>query len=134
MDLAEWTADALCRGLAPDPWYPPLESPTPNDYYAVAREVCNRCPAWRSCLEYSYRNKDDEKYGMWGGLTPQERNGKKTAMRAHGTITRYRQGCTCAKCSGAMNTKKPHLDLSVYPRAGQPVNIDELKYQILPNR
>ena len=132
MQRTDWMSDSLCRGLANDAWFPPLEASNPNDYYAVAREVCNRCPVWVSCLDYS--NNNEEKFGMWGGLTPQERNvGRKTTLRGHGTITRYRQGCACIKCTGANNTYQPNIDLSVYPRIGEATQIDELKYKVLPN-
>lgn len=131
MELTDWMEDALCKGLSPEPWYPPLEHPSPNDYYAVAREVCNRCPVWEDCLGYSIKNQ--EKHGMWGGLTPQERNGRKTAQRPHGSIPRYRQGCHCPRCLHAVKGRQPALDLSVYPKRGEETDIAELKYAVLPN-
>lgn len=130
MDLADWMNDGKCRGIATDVWYPPLDAPNPNDYYAVAREVCHRCSVWEECLSTSIKNV--EKYGMWGGLSPQERNtNRQSALKPHGTITRFRQGCSCKKCALASKTPIADIDLSVYPRRGEPVLIEDLKYKVM---
>lgn len=36
-----------------------------------ARMVCARCPVWRDCLRYALERR--ERWGVWGGTTPQER-------------------------------------------------------------
>lgn len=95
-----WRDNALCKGKNIDIWYPPIEAENPEQYYAVAREVCGVCPVWKECLNDGKK----EQWGMWGGLTPLERSvfkdkPKKTALRPHGTPTRYRQGCTCEECT-----------------------------------
>lgn len=38
---------------------------------AAAKEVCNRCPVKMTCLAVSLEKR--EPYGVWGGLTEQER-------------------------------------------------------------
>lgn len=38
---------------------------------AEAKTVCRGCTVWQQCLAYSVAR--DDKYGIWGGLTPQER-------------------------------------------------------------
>jgi len=39
--------------------------------YTDARRVCRACPVAAQCLTHAIER--DERYGMWGGLTPEER-------------------------------------------------------------
>lgn len=116
-----WRESATCRGKNTNIWYPPLEADNPEQYYAVAREVCHICPVWRECLKDGL----SENWGMWGGLTPLERSvfkdsPKKTAYRTHGTATRYRQGCICNECVDAHTlTIKQEKDINVVPSMGE---------------
>lgn len=102
----DWISAALCTGKNGDIWFPPLEADRPEAYYHVARQVCNLCPVWQECLNLGI----PETYGMWGGLTPQERlplqkQGKELHLAEHGTSTRYRQGCLCKPCEKAHSTR-----------------------------
>lgn len=112
-----WRDYASCKGKHIDLWFPPLEAENQEEYYAVAREVCSVCPVWKECLNDGVK----ETWGMWGGLTPLERTvfskkPKKTALRPHGTVMRYRQGCKCSKCKTVHNTViKQDKNLSVVP-------------------
>ena len=36
----------------------------------VFRFTCTPCPIWKQCLGYASKN---ERYGVWGGMTPDER-------------------------------------------------------------
>lgn len=49
-------------------WFMPM-----GDLEAVekARTVCRRCPVFVDCLEYAVGN--DIQFGVWGGMTPGER-------------------------------------------------------------
>lgn len=38
----------------------------------AAKALCGDCPIREQCLEFALAN--NEAYGIWGGLTPQERN------------------------------------------------------------
>jgi hypothetical protein len=38
--------------------------------YKMARIICRECPFVQACAEWGIKN---EVHGMWGGLTPQER-------------------------------------------------------------
>lgn len=40
------------------------------DHINSLRMVCVSCPIWKECLTYAFEN---EQYGMWGGMTSQER-------------------------------------------------------------
>ncbi len=41
--------------------------------YRQARALCRTCPIRLECLDYAISN--DERFGVWGGLTPKERGG-----------------------------------------------------------
>jgi WhiB family redox-sensing transcriptional regulator len=98
----DWMSESLCRKKHGDIWFPPFETTTPEINYAIAKKVCNVCPVWADCLVIGMK----EIYGVWGGLTPQDRlplqkENKQQFIAEHGTITRFRQGCDCNACSGA---------------------------------
>jgi predicted RecB family nuclease len=40
------------------------------DHINSVRSVCLSCPIWKDCLTYAFQH---ENYGMWGGMTSQER-------------------------------------------------------------
>lgn len=66
--------DAECRNLEiyTDLFYEVEEerSSSAYDHINSLRGICTSCPIWRDCLTYAFKN---EQYGMWGGLTSQER-------------------------------------------------------------
>lgn len=120
VETPEWMLDASCRGKNGDIWFPPFETTTPELNYAIARKVCNVCPVWRDCLTSGLR----ETYGMWGGLTPQERTplqkeSRTTHLAEHGSVVRYRQGCMCNDCSVAYATRKRLKNLASIPNVGE---------------
>jgi len=131
-----WQGSALCIGKNLDFWYPPLESDEPEQYYAIAREVCNICPVWIECLNAG----KTEIWGMWGGLTPIERSvfkekPKKTALRLHGTAPRYRQGCRCDICTKVHTAVAKEIkDITIIPGYRVPsstVDLFEMLYRLL---
>lgn len=66
----DWQDDAACAGAAADLWFPEHgegKSATAKQ----AKAVCADCPVQRECLHYALYN--NEKYGVWGGLTERER-------------------------------------------------------------
>ena len=62
----EWMLHARCRSLAPGEFFP-------SDGVGVdkARRICAQCTAQPECLEYALAN--DERFGIWGGLSERER-------------------------------------------------------------
>lgn len=132
METPEWISKSLCKNRHVDLWYPPLDSDAPDKYYAVAREICKRCPVWRNCLSQGIT----ETWGMWGGLTPLERTVLNTtkvprtnALRPHGTWMRYRQGCTCEECIEASNTKTEEININSVPYMNENLgDLDTLRF------
>lgn len=61
-----WQADALCAQTDPEAFFPEKGGSTRD-----AKRVCNECPVRDACLEYAMEN--DERFGIWGGLSERER-------------------------------------------------------------
>ena len=79
-----WMTDALCARTDPDLFF---EAST-DRYHArpdgtresIAKSVCANCTVAAECLEYAIAN--DERYGIWGGLTTRERVAHKRGRTA----------------------------------------------------
>jgi WhiB family transcriptional regulator, redox-sensing transcriptional regulator len=76
MTTRQWDDDAACKGYPDLPWFPPDKDELEGSYwssflYAIARSICQTCPCREACLNYALDN--NITYGMWGGLTPEER-------------------------------------------------------------
>ena len=61
-----WQHHAACIDFPPDLMFPENDEP---HLYAIAKKVCEECPVVGMCLEIGI----NEKWGMWGGLTPEDR-------------------------------------------------------------
>lgn len=61
-----WQADALCAQTDPEAFFPEKGGSTRD-----AKRVCSQCPVREACLEYAMEN--DERFGIWGGLSERER-------------------------------------------------------------
>lgn len=131
--MSDWYQKAKCKGKHMEFWYPPVDASNPQQYYFVAKTACDRCPVWDECLEAGM----DEQWGMWGGLTPAERkdikNPKGPSLKVHGTVSRYRQGCSCTACEDVAYTQLPSFDFSLIPEVqkdGNQVDVSEVKSRI----
>jgi WhiB family transcriptional regulator, redox-sensing transcriptional regulator len=61
-----WHDFALCAEADPECWFPEKGGSTRE-----AKKICARCPVRAQCLEYALGN--DLRFGIWGGLSEQER-------------------------------------------------------------
>ena len=72
-DEVDWS-EAECRRLEiyTDLFYSVEEerSQVAYEYINSLRSVCASCPIWKTCLTYAMEH---EHYGVWGGMTTQER-------------------------------------------------------------
>lgn len=66
----EWLADAACEDVAPEIFFP-SSSASASFNVPEARRICRSCPVRMQCLEYALAN--NERWGVWGGLTERER-------------------------------------------------------------
>lgn len=54
--------------------------------YEQARAVCAQCPVRRQCLESVLDTEGAWRWGMWGGLTPDERDDEMAKRRRRATL------------------------------------------------
>lgn len=66
---ANWRNKAKCRGSDPDMFFPESKD---KQYAKKALAVCHKCEVKDDCLDHAIEN--NEKYGVWGGMTPAERD------------------------------------------------------------
>jgi WhiB family transcriptional regulator, redox-sensing transcriptional regulator len=62
----EWQQEALCAQTGGDFFFP-----EPGSSVREAKRICGLCPIRTACLEYALGN--DERFGVWGGLSEKER-------------------------------------------------------------
>ncbi|UOQ91144.1 WhiB family transcriptional regulator [Agromyces endophyticus] len=61
-----WQSDALCAQTDPEAFFPEKGGSTRD-----AKKICTGCEVRAECLEYALGN--DERFGIWGGLSERER-------------------------------------------------------------
>ncbi|GAA1145322.1 WhiB family transcriptional regulator [Nesterenkonia lutea] len=61
-----WQVDALCAQTDPEAFFPEKGGSTRD-----AKKVCGACTVKQECLDYALGN--DERFGIWGGLSERER-------------------------------------------------------------
>jgi WhiB family redox-sensing transcriptional regulator len=74
--MTDWMADAACAEVGTDLFYPDTASVN-RAAYADAINVCAACPVATQCLEHAIAT--DERYGVWGGTTPADREAMRQA-------------------------------------------------------
>ena len=65
-DALSWQDSALCAQTDPEAFFPEKGGSTRE-----AKRVCRSCEVRAECLEYALEN--DERFGIWGGLSERER-------------------------------------------------------------
>lgn len=106
--------NAACKGVDTNVFFP---TGSGRNAYVKARGICLRCPVKVECAQYAIES--GSKYGMWGGLTKEERKGVNATDKAtiekvigHGskagtTAGYYRERRTkvpiCDECRAAYN-------------------------------
>ena len=61
-----WQSEALCAQTDPEAFFPEKGGSTRD-----AKRICTSCDVRGECLEYALHN--DERFGIWGGLSERER-------------------------------------------------------------
>ncbi len=61
-----WQTDSLCAQTDPEAFFPEKGGSTRD-----AKKICTTCEVKAQCLEYALQN--DERFGIWGGLSERER-------------------------------------------------------------
>ncbi len=65
-DQRTWMVDARCLDADPEAFFPEKGGSTRE-----AKRICADCPVKEPCLDYALAN--DERFGIWGGLSERER-------------------------------------------------------------
>ncbi|MFJ3582541.1 WhiB family transcriptional regulator [Streptomyces sp. NPDC090127] len=61
-----WQENALCAEAGPEFFFP-----APGSSTREAKQLCGACEGREACLQYALEN--DERFGVWGGLSEKER-------------------------------------------------------------
>jgi len=70
-----WQTDSLCAQTDPEAFFPEKGGSTRD-----AKKICTTCEVKAQCLEYALAN--DERFGIWGGLSERERRRLRRARTA----------------------------------------------------
>ena len=73
---ASWRLEALCAETDPEAFFPEKGGSTRD-----AKRVCSGCTVRAECLEFALAN--DERFGIWGGLSERERRRLRLQQRTH---------------------------------------------------
>ena len=73
-DAQSWQEQALCAETDPEAFFPEKGGSTRE-----AKKICTGCEVKAQCLEYALAN--DERFGIWGGLSERERRRVRLARR-----------------------------------------------------
>lgn len=108
---AAWVRQALCAQTDPELFFPPKGQPATE-----AKRVCNACSVKPQCLLYAI-NAPMALDGIWGGLTPKERQAKRRELGLGARASNLHDACgseagakrhhrrrepVCAACSRAV--------------------------------
>lgn len=75
-DIQDWGKYAACKGKPQEWWFADnLLTSTGRMNTRNAKMLCEICIVRAKCLDYA--NTNEESFGIWGGLTPQERGYKR---------------------------------------------------------
>ena len=78
-DEGGWRDRASCRGEDPELFFPIGSTGPVLAQIAEAKEVCAQCPVREACLDFALST--GQAYGIWGGLTEDERRGLRRRMQ-----------------------------------------------------
>ena len=74
----DWRDRGACRDTDPEDFFPVGVNPAAVE---SARATCRRCDVVADCLEWALEH--DVQYGVWGGLSEQEREVVARQRRRH---------------------------------------------------
>lgn len=72
-DDGVWRDDASCKKMGNTQFFESLHNRSKEVAQRLleVKELCASCPVNKDCLDFAVKN--EIKYGIWGGMTPQER-------------------------------------------------------------
>lgn len=78
----DWQMRAACRGIDTGNFYHPENERGPSRVKREqrAKQICDHCPVVENCLRWALAAR--EPYGVWGGLSVEEREALLTSQSA----------------------------------------------------
>lgn len=70
--VVDWRSRSVCRPADDHLFFPPA-GPGAERAVRLAKNICKTCPVVTECLEWAIAHPVDTQYGVWGGLTLNER-------------------------------------------------------------
>lgn len=70
-DADDWRRRAACRGGDPEVFFPVSSTGLALTQIVEVKKICGRCPVRAACLRFALAT--GQEYGIWGGLTEDER-------------------------------------------------------------
>lgn len=101
-----WMESASCKGMDANLFHPRSKSTVPPE----VKQVCAVCPVRAECLDYGSRFDTARREGIYGGVAPRYRQGRRLSVTLkpidHGTANGYhaerRRGVpVCPACRSA---------------------------------
>jgi len=77
---ADWKAQAACRAITPDLFFPLGSTGDAVDQIKAAKRVCQGCPVCHECLRFALET--NQEAGVWGGTSEEERRALRRTWRA----------------------------------------------------
>lgn len=103
MKGSDWRGRAACSRLEPDIFYPVGDGAYAREMTEIAKQACLSCPVRAECLRQALET--GEQYGIWGGMTPEER--RDLARRKHDPQKRERRRAWAQTIRSGTNTRTP---------------------------
>ena len=87
----DWRRNAACLGVDSELFFPTGDTEPAEKQIHEAKQVCSRCVVKKQCLQWAIDN--DQHYGVWGGLSENERRAlkRRTARNQPGTTQTVNQ-------------------------------------------
>ena len=87
----DWKLSGLCAQIDPEAFFPDK-----GGSVRAAKRICSQCPVQTECLSFALTN--NERFGIWGGVTESERRPLRQRLKATNpsterclaTVTAYR--------------------------------------------
>lgn len=80
--MPDWMFEGSCGQVGPRWFFPDEDEDAPRGRgmsYLEGRKVCADCPVRAKCLQYALDTRQE--HGLWGGVSPRERNRMLKALR-----------------------------------------------------
>ncbi len=83
MRYPPWYPYAACRDADPDLFFglDGERGEAARKREDAARAICGGCRVREACLDFALTNADETRYGIWGGLTAEERASERRRIR-----------------------------------------------------